>query len=97
MNRVTDSSADLADGVHRMWWKRMSDFWLDYHYDRGDHGCDDLFLSGETFLDWWTTHREGVRHASLPSPSSRMCVVESVARPRREKGLNLRGDVARYL
>ncbi len=63
------STEDLADGVHRLWWKRMSDFWhLDYQYDRGDHGCDDLFLSGETFLDWWTTHREDVRHAFATQP-----------------------------
>jgi hypothetical protein len=36
--------AALADGVHRLWWKRVSNFWLlVYHYDRDDHGCDDLF------------------------------------------------------
>jgi homoserine kinase type II len=54
--------ADLDDGFHRLWWKRMSDFWhLVYHYDRDDHGCDDLFISGEAFLRWWTDHRDEVR------------------------------------
>ena len=56
--------AALADGVHRMWWKRMSNLWhLAYHYDRNDHGCDDLFLSGEALLHWWTTHRPVVHDA----------------------------------
>lgn len=58
------STDDLADGVHRLWWKRLTDFWhLDYHYDRYDHGCDDLFLTGETILNWWTNHRDDLQHA----------------------------------
>lgn len=53
---------DLADGFHRLWWKRMSNFWhLVYHYDRDDYGCDDLFISGEAFLHWWTAHRDDAR------------------------------------
>jgi homoserine kinase type II len=53
-----------ADGVLRLWWKRMSNFWhLVYHYDRDDHGCDDLFLSGEALLHWWTAHRAEVHDA----------------------------------
>ena len=36
---------------------------LVYHYDRDDHGCDDLLISGETFLHWWTDHRDDVRAA----------------------------------
>jgi homoserine kinase type II len=61
--------AHLADGVHRLWWKRLSDFWhLDYHYDRGDHGCDGLFLTGEAFLDWWTHNRDDVQHAFAAQP-----------------------------
>ena len=47
-----------------------SDFWhLDLHYDRDDHGCDDLFLSGEQFLEWWTTHTDEVNHAFAAQPS----------------------------
>ncbi len=60
---------DLADGAHRPWWKRLSDFWhLDFHYDRGDHGCDDLFLSGEALLDWWTDNRDAVQDAFAAQP-----------------------------
>jgi hypothetical protein len=34
-----------------------------YHYDRDDHGCDDLFVSGEALLHWWTSHRPELHHA----------------------------------
>ncbi|MFC0532045.1 hypothetical protein [Phytohabitans kaempferiae] len=34
-----------------------------FHYDRNDHGCDELFLSGEALLHWWTQHPTEVRHA----------------------------------
>ena len=54
---VPIDDAALADGVHRLWWKRVSDFWhLDFHYDRGYNECDDLFVSGEAVLHWWTMH-----------------------------------------
>src|SRR6266568_3118355 len=58
---VPIDNAALADGVHRLWWTRVSNFWhLVYHYDRDDHGCDDLLLSGEALLHWWTAHRSDV-------------------------------------
>jgi homoserine kinase type II len=62
--KVAITANDLGDGVHRLWWKRLTDFWhLDYHYDRDDRSCDDLFFSGESTLEWWTAHREEVLHA----------------------------------
>lgn len=55
---------DLADGVRRLWWKRMTDFWqLSFHYKRGDHGFDDLFLDDEALLHWWTDRLDEVRAA----------------------------------
>lgn len=61
---VPIDDAALADGVHRLWWKRMSDYWhLDFHYDRGDFCCDDLFASGEALLRWWTTNANDVYDA----------------------------------
>ncbi|MFD9486208.1 phosphotransferase [Streptomyces sp. NPDC059991] len=55
---------ELADGVERLWWKRMTDFWqLEFHYDRGDTSCDDLFLADEELLRWWTGHRAEVQTA----------------------------------
>jgi homoserine kinase type II len=57
-------AAALADGLHRLWWKRMSDLWhLVFHYNRHDHGCDDLFISGEALLHWWTQHTTEVNKA----------------------------------
>ncbi|KND39825.1 hypothetical protein IQ63_01720 [Streptomyces acidiscabies] len=48
-------SAALTDGVRRLWWKRMTDFWqLEFHYDRHDHSCDGLFTADEALLHWWT-------------------------------------------
>jgi len=61
---VSISDVELGDAVDRLWWKRASDFWhLVFHYDRGDHSCDHLFFSGETFLHWWTANRGQVRDA----------------------------------
>jgi hypothetical protein len=61
---VPPNQDEIADAVVRLWWKRNFDFWqLDFHYDRGDTSCDDLFLSGEATMQWWTDHREEVLHA----------------------------------
>lgn len=62
---VVDLSAeDLADGVRRLWWKRMTDFWqLSFHYKRGDDGFDDLFLDDEALLHWWTDRLDEVQTA----------------------------------
>ncbi|QIB48625.1 phosphotransferase [Streptomyces aureoverticillatus] len=57
-------SSALADGARRLWWKRMSDFWqLEFHYDRGDHSCDDLFTADEALLHWWTDRLDQVEDA----------------------------------
>jgi homoserine kinase type II len=56
--------ADLADAVERLWWKRMTDYWVfEFHYDRDDHGPDLLMEPGEALLAWWTGHREEVQDA----------------------------------
>ncbi|NUR04599.1 MAG: phosphotransferase [Streptomyces sp.] len=54
----------LADGVRRLWWKRMTDFWqLEFHYDRGDFSCDELFTADEALLHWWTDRLDQVEDA----------------------------------
>ncbi|MEV5989420.1 phosphotransferase [Streptomyces sp. NPDC052051] len=56
--------AALSDAVRRLWWKRMTDFWqLEFHYDRGDHSCDDLFIADEALLHWWTERLDVVERA----------------------------------
>src|SRR5262249_40685210 len=58
------SRSDLADAVERLWWKRMSDFWIfEFHYDRGDHGPDSLMAPSERLLAWWSDRREVVQEA----------------------------------
>jgi Ser/Thr protein kinase RdoA (MazF antagonist) len=55
------SDEDLADAVERLWWKRMTDFWqLQWHYEKDDHGPDELWVSGERLLHWWSAHRDQV-------------------------------------
>ncbi|MFG3289423.1 phosphotransferase [Streptomyces sp. NPDC048179] len=54
----------LADGVRRLWWKRMTDFWqLEFHYGRGDFSCDELFTADEALLHWWTERLDQVEGA----------------------------------
>ncbi|WP_326766118.1 hypothetical protein OG978_17425 [Streptomyces sp. NBC_01591] len=52
---VSLDASTLADGVRRLWRKRMTDFWqLKFHCDRGDFSCDELFTADEALLHWWT-------------------------------------------
>ncbi|MFD3941009.1 phosphotransferase [Streptomyces sp. NPDC058611] len=56
--------ADLADGLTRLWWKRMTDFWqLEFHLDRPADGFDAMFLADEELLHWWTGRLDEVRAA----------------------------------
>ncbi|WP_449345353.1 phosphotransferase, partial [Streptomyces narbonensis] len=57
-------AAALVDGARRLWWKRMTDFWqLEFHYDRDDRSCDDLFIADEALLHWWTEWLDEVERA----------------------------------
>ncbi|WP_328940943.1 phosphotransferase [Streptomyces sp. NBC_00250] len=56
--------AELLDAARRLWWKRMTDFWqLEFHYDRQDHSCDELFIADEALLHWWTERLDEVERA----------------------------------
>ncbi|MFI8514044.1 phosphotransferase [Streptomyces sp. NPDC085460] len=55
---------ELLDAARRLWWKRMTDFWqLEFHYDRNDHSCDELFIADEALLHWWTERLDEVERA----------------------------------
>jgi homoserine kinase type II len=56
--------AALLDAARRLWWKRMTDFWqLEFHYDRDDRSCDELFVADEALLHWWTERLDVVERA----------------------------------
>ncbi|MFB8078578.1 phosphotransferase [Streptomyces sp. NPDC056013] len=56
--------SELLDAARRLWWKRMTDFWqLEFHYDRHDHSCDELFIADEALLHWWTERLDDVERA----------------------------------
>lgn len=58
------SAAALADGLDRLWWKRMTDFWqLEFYLDRHDSTFGDMFLADEALLVWWTEHLSETREA----------------------------------
>ncbi|MFJ9817677.1 phosphotransferase [Streptomyces sp. NPDC101151] len=55
---------ELLDAARRLWWKRMTDFWqLEFHYDRHDHSCDELFIADEALLHWWTERLDEIERA----------------------------------
>ncbi|MER7043913.1 phosphotransferase [Streptomyces jumonjinensis] len=61
--------ATLLDAARRLWWKRMTDFWqLEFHYDRHDHSCDDLFIADEALLHRWTERLDEVERAFVGAP-----------------------------
>lgn len=61
----------LLDAEARLWWKRASDFWqLQWHYDKNDHGPDELWVTGEQLLLWWTQERTQVRSAIVEGASA---------------------------
>ncbi|MDA1360748.1 phosphotransferase [Glycomyces luteolus] len=52
---------DLAAAARLRWWKILAHCWqLDFHYDRGDPGCDDLFFRDHRLIAWWTANLEAV-------------------------------------
>lgn len=56
--------AALADAARRRWWKMLSHCWhLDFHYDRADRSCDDLFFSDDRLMGWWTANLDEVEAA----------------------------------
>lgn len=58
------STAALEDAVHRLWWKRLTDFWqLEFRYNKGDHSFDELFTQDEALLRWWTDRLDEVEAA----------------------------------
>jgi homoserine kinase type II len=60
------SERELADSVRRVWWERLTDFWiLAWHYRHADHRADSLFPATAALVPWWTENYAKVLDAFL--------------------------------
>jgi homoserine kinase type II len=55
---------ELPAAVHRLWWERLTDFWmLTWRYERHDARTDEQFPAASALVVWWTHHYEKVLDA----------------------------------
>lgn len=60
------SEAELTGSVRRVWWERLTDFWIpEWRYHHADHRADSLFPSTAALVPWWTENYDKVQHAFL--------------------------------
>lgn len=60
------SERELADSVRRVWWERLTDFWiLMWHYRHADQRADSLFPATAALVPWWTENYDKVSDAFL--------------------------------
>jgi Ser/Thr protein kinase RdoA (MazF antagonist) len=54
-SRMPEVAAQYPLGVHRVWWERLTDFWmLSWRYERGDPRSDTQFPAAAALVVWWT-------------------------------------------
>jgi Ser/Thr protein kinase RdoA (MazF antagonist) len=59
-----EAAAEFPLGVHRLWWERLTDFWmLTWRYRRGDGRCDPQFPAAAALVVWWTEAYDKVLEA----------------------------------
>ena len=69
-------AAEMETAVHRLWWERLTDFWmLVWRYELGDPRTDVQFPGASALVVWWTHHYDKVLDAftcaefgRLPAP-----------------------------
>jgi Ser/Thr protein kinase RdoA (MazF antagonist) len=55
---------ELPTGVHRLWWERLTDFWmLVWRYELDDPRTDVQFPGASALVVWWTHHYDKVLDA----------------------------------
>jgi Ser/Thr protein kinase RdoA (MazF antagonist) len=55
---------ELPTGVHRLWWERLTDFWmLVWRYELDDARTDVQFPGASALVVWWTHHYDQVLDA----------------------------------
>lgn len=64
VSTVPSMAHELAAAVHRLWWERLTDFWmLTWRYERQDERTDVQFPAAAALVVWWTHHYEKVLDA----------------------------------
>ncbi|NUR60885.1 MAG: phosphotransferase [Catenulispora sp.] len=65
-SRPQFSRTELVDSVRRVWWERLTDFWiLAWRYHHADHRADSLFPATAALVPWWTENYGKVLDAFL--------------------------------
>ncbi|HLK41716.1 MAG TPA: phosphotransferase [Thermoleophilia bacterium] len=58
---------EIPTAVHRLWWERLTDFWmLRWRYERDDARPDEQFPAASALVVWWTHHYDKVLDAFRP-------------------------------
>jgi hypothetical protein len=58
--------------VHRVWWERLTDFWIPvWRYELDDQRADSLFAGTFALVPWWTENYEKVLEAFLDGAKPR--------------------------
>lgn len=64
VSAVPSMAHELSAAVHRLWWERLTDFWmLSWRYERHDERTDRQFPAASALVVWWTHHYEKVLDA----------------------------------
>ena len=60
------TAAELRTAVHRVWWERLTDFWiLVWRYRLGDDRADSLLPGTAALVPWWTENYDKLLAAFL--------------------------------
>lgn len=66
------SAAEVHASVHRVWWERLTDFWIPvWRYELGDERADSLFPGTFALVPWWTENYDKVLEAFLDGAKPR--------------------------
>jgi hypothetical protein len=58
------NATEITASVHRVWWERLTDFWiLDWRYQLEDLRSDSLFPGTAALVPWWTENYDKVLEA----------------------------------
>lgn len=66
------SAEEVRASVHRVWWERLTDFWIPmWRYELDDERADSLFSGTFALVPWWTENYGKVLEAYLDGAKPR--------------------------